>query len=145
MARLDVASLQKLKAIKGREMAEGRKALSKYHYLACVHHFTNTSDLKHQLVEYFPEISAQIFYHFDDRELGGLIVQDYSTHKDGELRNLANGVKNVLHARVSSNNQLDNILGVTSLPVKEIEDYNPIVDGIIDNSERAIAYEFYTG
>ena len=112
MARLDIRSLQSLKQLKQRQGESDREAFSAYHYLACVHGLANTLELKHQLVYHYPEMSAQIFYHFDDREIAGILVTDYSAHQDGKLRQLALSVRDVLHARSSTSDKLEKVLGI---------------------------------
>jgi len=144
VARLDIQTLNKLKAISARQTEEYKEALSKYHFLAETHRFASTSALKKDLVYSYPGIAAQIFYHFDDKEIGGLLVKNYSEHFDGKLRELAVGVRQVLKKREIENNSLERVLGIKAIPIMNGDANDEVTEGFIENCQKSLESEAYS-
>lgn len=114
VARLDV---QTMRAMKERQKIESSQASQRYHVLAYIHEQVNTPKLKAELADSHPEISAQIFYHFDDRELGNYLAKRYIAHQNDTLREMASSVIALLQKRSAESERLESILGMRSIPV----------------------------
>jgi hypothetical protein len=149
MARVDVRSLGVYKQINTAQKAEHEKALARYHCLSNLHDLTNTPELKRELVNDYPIISAQMVYYLDDRQIGQFFMEKYSQHPMEELRELATHISNVMRIRSKKGNSLVHVLGMDpSVPHSEVPlvtrlngEYDTSREGTIDNIQRA--YEEY--
>lgn len=124
MAKLDIQTLNRCKALDQRQREETQQGLERYHYLRYLHSITTTPEEKKILVTDHPKIAAQVFYHFDDREMAKFLVKCYSAHEDSKLRELAFTVKDVLNGRKSMDNRLENVLGMQAVTIKTPERLN---------------------
>lgn len=82
----------------------------------------NDDTIKEILVRDHPVIAAELFYHFDDREIGDIIVHRYATHQAPEFRELAVHVRDVLTIRSDPQRTLRSILGMHSAPSELLEE-----------------------
>lgn len=89
------------------------KERQRYHTLASFYNAGLRSKKDKELLVFEnPLIAAELFYHFDDKELGNILVQQYATDRRDELRQISVYVGDVLKARKASERNLVNILGM---------------------------------
>ncbi len=137
MAKLDIESLQALKELRKIQKEQFREFQRFYHSLACLHNELKTKEEKNSLVSDHLEISAEIFYYFNDSEIGGLIVERYSTDNTSEKRLIAQRVHDVLKARNIAKNNLENVLKMNPIfPLFDEKDEDA-GESYIDNAKRA--------
>jgi len=115
MARLDIQSLHQIRKLRQKQKEEAHEFREFYHALANVYHELKSNEDKDLLVSQYPKLSAQVYYYFNDSEIGGLIVRKYSFDKLGEYRLLAERVQNVLRSRALENNCLENVLQMNAI------------------------------
>jgi hypothetical protein len=93
----------------------------RYHALASMYQGgLETREDREILVKEVPLIAAQLFYHFNDHEIGSLIVERYSEHPESELRRLAHCVSSIIEARISVADSIAKIAGMRVLPEGEM-------------------------
>lgn len=137
MAKLDIESLQALKELRKVQKEQFREFQRFYHSLASLYHELKTKDEKNNLVNTYPEISAEIFYYFDDSEIGGLIVKRYASDYTHEKRLLAQRVHDVLQIRSKAKSSLENVLKMNPIFPLFDEKGEEEYDIYLDNAERA--------
>ena len=70
-----------------------------YHHLARLKDILENSQMKSQIVDADPQTAVRLFYYFDDREIGAMVVDQYAVSQNGDLRELAQRVVGVIQAR----------------------------------------------
>ncbi len=110
---------------KFREMQRAAYAAEseRYHVLADL--YKQGCEERHNkacLVQEYPLTAAELFYYFDDREIGGMIVQKYAAHPSQEYRELASRVRNVIRYRNDRQRTLTSVLGMHTVPAELLEE-----------------------
>lgn len=123
MARLDIKTVRNARKLRVLQCVEYASALRRYHYLKSFYDAgLTTRENRALFVESYPYDAAKLFYHRDDRVLGGLLVRAYRQHPQSELRVLAEVVRGVLRARQERDERPETVLGMLVVPLIDEQD-----------------------